>query len=90
VLATVEVLNLLGIIEQQYACSQHALDVQAMNHAPQSPADSARALLAETKVEIGDVSKQKWNLCQLQVTVDYTIGSNWRERPGALQRHALF
>ena len=25
----------------------------------------SRALLTETKVESGDVSKQKWNLCQL-------------------------
>ena len=31
----------------------------------------SRALLTETKVEGEDVSKQKWNLCSLQVTVDY-------------------
>ena len=29
-----------------------------------------RALLAKTKVESGDVSKQKWNLFQLLVTVE--------------------
>ena len=30
----------------------------------------AGPLLAETNVENGDVSKQKWNLCQLEVTVE--------------------
>ena len=32
-----------------------------------------RALRTETKFERGDVSKQKWNLCQLEVTVDSMV-----------------
>jgi len=52
----------------------------------------ARALLAETNVESGDVSKQKWNLSSLEATMEtnakhYTLNPEQMRgdgEPGAL------